>query len=107
MHHISLFTCLLVCMAGVARAQALFESDVLKTSAGEVTMTFIGHGSLWFAFLPMNLPYTMTSAMVADAVRAFQPKVLYPYHFGETDTSKLTTLLKDLPGMEVRMRKMK
>ncbi|MFZ4395808.1 MAG: MBL fold metallo-hydrolase [Kiritimatiellia bacterium] len=244
MHSISLITCLLVGMAGVAGAQAPFESDVLKTSAGDVTMTFIGHGSLWFAFggkiihvdpwgkladytrmpkadiilvthehqdhldpatiralrgsntvvlltaacaerlpdgtilkngdvqtvagvkieavpaynlvnkredgqpyhpkgagngylltfgdqrvyvagdtentpemkalknidvafLPMNLPYTMTPAMVADAVRAFHPKVLYPYHFGETDTSKLTALLKDLPDVEVRIRKMK
>src|SRR5208283_120355 len=40
------------------------------------------------AFLPMNLPYTMTPEMVADAAGSFKPKVLYPYHFGETDTSK-------------------
>jgi L-ascorbate metabolism protein UlaG (beta-lactamase superfamily) len=59
------------------------------------------------AFLPMNLPFTMTPAMVADAARAFKPKVLYPYHFGETDTSKLADLLKDTPEVEVRIRKMK
>jgi len=59
------------------------------------------------AFLPMNLPYTMTPEMVADAARAFGPKILYPYHFGETDTSKLVNLLKDTPGIEVRIRKMK
>jgi L-ascorbate metabolism protein UlaG (beta-lactamase superfamily) len=59
------------------------------------------------AFLPMNLPYTMTPEMVADAARAFKPKVLYPYHFGETDTSKLLGLLKDSKGIEVRIRKMK
>jgi len=41
------------------------------------------------AFLPMNLPYTMTPEMVADAVKSFRPKVLYPYHFGETDTAQL------------------
>jgi L-ascorbate metabolism protein UlaG (beta-lactamase superfamily) len=28
------------------------------------------------AFLPMNLPYTMTPEMVADAAKAFQPKIL-------------------------------
>ena len=39
------------------------------------------------AFLPMNLPYTMTPEMVADAARAFRPKILYPYHFGRTDVS--------------------
>ena len=59
------------------------------------------------AFLPMNLPFTMTPAMVADAARAFKPKVLYPYHFGETDTSKLVDLLKDTPEVEVRIRSMK
>lgn len=59
------------------------------------------------AFLPMNLPYTMTPEMVADAAKAFKPKVLYPYHFGETDTSKLTALLKDNKEIEVRIRNMK
>jgi len=59
------------------------------------------------AFLPMNLPYTMTPEMVADAAKAFNPKILYPYHFGETDTSKLVSLLKGSPGIEVRIRKMK
>ena len=59
------------------------------------------------AFLPMNLPYTMTPEMVADAAKAFKPKVLYPYHFGETDTSKLLGLLKDSQEIEVRIRKMK
>ncbi|MGA2957121.1 MAG: MBL fold metallo-hydrolase [Thermodesulfobacteriota bacterium] len=58
------------------------------------------------AFLPMNLPFTMTPEMVADAVLAFKPKILYPYHFGETDTPKLLALLKD-SGIEVRIRKMK
>lgn len=59
------------------------------------------------AFLPMNLPYTMTPEMVADAARVFKPKILYPYHFGETDTSKVVSLLKGTPEIEVRIRKMK
>ncbi len=59
------------------------------------------------AFLPMNLPYTMTPEMVADAAKRFKPKILYPYHFGETDTSKVVSLLKGTPGVEVRIRKMK
>ena len=58
------------------------------------------------AFLPMNLPYTMTPAMVADAALAFKPKILYPYHYGDTDTSELTKLLKD-SGIEVRIRNLK
>jgi L-ascorbate metabolism protein UlaG (beta-lactamase superfamily) len=59
------------------------------------------------AFLPMNLPYTMTPEMAADAARGFQPKILYPYHFGETDVAKLQALLKDEKGIEMRIRKMK
>jgi L-ascorbate metabolism protein UlaG (beta-lactamase superfamily) len=58
------------------------------------------------AFLPMNLPYTMTPEMVADAAKAFKPGILYPYHFGETDTSKLVKLLQAEKGIEVRIRKM-
>ncbi len=55
------------------------------------------------AFLPMNLPYTMTPEMVADAALAFKPKILYPYHFGETDTDKLVKLLAN-SGIDVRIR---
>jgi L-ascorbate metabolism protein UlaG (beta-lactamase superfamily) len=58
------------------------------------------------AFLPMNLPYTMTPAMVADAALAFKPKILYPYHFGETDTNEIVKLLKD-SGIDVRIRSLK
>jgi L-ascorbate metabolism protein UlaG (beta-lactamase superfamily) len=58
------------------------------------------------AFLPMNLPYTMTPEMVADAAKAFRPKILYPYHFGETDTNVLINLLKD-SGITVRIRNFK
>jgi len=58
------------------------------------------------AFLPMNLPYTMTPEMVTDACKALKPKIIYPYHFGQTDTSQLEELLKDEPEVEVRIRKM-
>ena len=59
------------------------------------------------AFLPMNLPYTMTPAMVANAAKAFKPKILYPYHFGDTDTAELVELLKAEEDIEVRIRDMK
>ena len=58
------------------------------------------------AFLPMNLPYTMTPEMVADAAKAFRPRILYPYHYGDTDVSKLVELLKGEKEIEVRIRKM-
>ncbi len=58
------------------------------------------------AFLPMNLPYTMTPQMVADGAKSFMPVILYPYHFGDTDPQILVDLLKDTK-IEVRIRKMK
>lgn len=58
------------------------------------------------AFLPMNLPYTMTPEMVADAAKAFRPKILYPYHYGNTDTNKLVELMKGERDIELRIRKL-
>lgn len=58
------------------------------------------------AFLPMNLPYTMTPEMVADAARVFKPKILYPYHYGDTNTEIIQKLLKD-SGIEVRIRNLR
>jgi L-ascorbate metabolism protein UlaG (beta-lactamase superfamily) len=57
------------------------------------------------AFLPMNLPYTMTPEMVADAAKAFRPAVLYPYHYGDTDTNRLVELLKDEKDIDVRIKR--
>ncbi len=59
------------------------------------------------AFLPMNLPYTMTPEMVAEAVRVIKPRIVYPYHIGSTDASRLVGLLDDMDDVEVRIRKMK
>jgi L-ascorbate metabolism protein UlaG (beta-lactamase superfamily) len=63
-------------------------------------------GRIDVAFLPMNLPYTMTPEMVADAARMVKPGILYPYHTTDTDTSRLLPLLKDEKGIEVRIRRM-
>ncbi|MDO4497661.1 MAG: MBL fold metallo-hydrolase [Bacteroidales bacterium] len=55
------------------------------------------------AFLPCNLPYTMTPEQLAKAAKTIQPKVLYPYHYSETKIEKVVELLKD-SGIEVRIR---
>ncbi|WP_225413401.1 MBL fold metallo-hydrolase [Stigmatella hybrida] len=56
------------------------------------------------AFIPMNLPYTMTVQQAADAVREFKPKVVYPYHFRESDLAEFTRLVGTDVGVEVRVR---
>ncbi len=53
------------------------------------------------AFLPMNLPYTMTEEQAAGAVKAFKPKVVYPYHYRGSDTQKFKDLVGD--AAEVRL----
>jgi L-ascorbate metabolism protein UlaG (beta-lactamase superfamily) len=55
------------------------------------------------AFVPMNLPYTMTPEEAAAAVKAFKPKVVYPYHYRGTDLSKFETAMAG-SGVEVRIR---
>ena len=57
------------------------------------------------AFLPMNLPYTMTPEMVADAARMIRPAILYPYHYGDTDTNLLLPLI-DRSSTEIRIRQL-
>jgi L-ascorbate metabolism protein UlaG (beta-lactamase superfamily) len=54
------------------------------------------------AFIPMNLPYTMTPAEAADAVKAFKPKVVIPYHYRGQDLQIFANALKGT-GIEVRI----
>ncbi len=67
-------------------------------------------GGVDVAFLPMNLPYTMTVEQAADAVRAFKPKIVYPYHFRsagvkKTDLAQFEKLVGRDSGVEVRVRR--
>jgi L-ascorbate metabolism protein UlaG (beta-lactamase superfamily) len=55
------------------------------------------------AFVPMILPYTMPPEEAADAVKAFHPKVVYPYHYGESDLKVFENALKG-SGIDVRIR---
>lgn len=59
------------------------------------------------AFLPMNLPYTMTPEMVVESVKLFKPKVLYPYHYGNTNVDDLLSLMENIDYCEVKVRDMK
>lgn len=64
-------------------------------------------GPIDVAFLPMNLPYTMTPEMVADAARTIKPKILYPYHYGQTNPQELIELLREEKEIEVRIRNLR
>lgn len=57
------------------------------------------------AFLPVNQPYTMTVPQAAHAAEMFSPKILYPYHYGDTKVEELKEKLKGC-GVELRIRGM-
>ena len=80
------------------------DKRVLIAGGTENTPEIKALKNIDIAFLPMNLPYTMTPEMVADAAKAFRPAILYPYHYGETDTNILLQLLKDQNDIEIRIR---
>ncbi|MBR2234088.1 MAG: MBL fold metallo-hydrolase [Prevotella sp.] len=55
------------------------------------------------AFLPCNQPFTMTPDQLVNAAKMVKPKVVFPYHYGQTDVSGIPQLLKE-EGIEVRIR---
>ena len=55
------------------------------------------------AFIPMNLPFTMTPQDAAEAVRAFHPAVVFPYHYRGQDTQAFAKALEG-SGIDVRLR---
>ena len=57
------------------------------------------------AFMTMNLPYTMPTSEAAECVKAFAPKIVYPYHYRGSDLNEFAAALKDQPNIEVRIRK--
>lgn len=68
-------------------------SDISKNHQHRITV----------AFLPVNQPYTMTVDQCVNAANMLKPRILIPYHFSQTDLSKLPSLL---PDMDVRLRDM-
>jgi len=55
------------------------------------------------AFVCMNLPFTMTPEAAADAVKAFHPAIVYPYHYRGQDTQVFAKALQGT-GIDVRLR---
>ena len=101
-------------------SQASPRSSTAKVAATATSSFWPGSGSTWpatpparpevkalrridVAFLPMNLPYTMSAADAAACARAFAPRIVYPYHSSGTDVAAFARAL-DGSGIEVRVR---
>lgn len=50
-------------------------------------------GNIDIALLPCNQPYTMTPEQLLNAARMVKPRVLFPYHYGQTDVSGIAASL--------------
>ncbi len=70
----------------------------------EATPEMLALKNIDVAFLCMNLPYTMDVEQAARAVRSFQPKIVYPYHYRGSDLKKFEELVGTMPGIDVRLR---
>jgi L-ascorbate metabolism protein UlaG (beta-lactamase superfamily) len=55
------------------------------------------------AFLPMNLPFTMTPTEAAECARSIRPAIVYPYHYAGQDARVFAAALRDT-GIDVRLR---
>jgi L-ascorbate metabolism protein UlaG (beta-lactamase superfamily) len=61
------------------------------------------------AFITMNLPFTMPPQEAADCVKAFKPKVVYPYHYrqqglepADKNQQDFVAAMKGTAGIEVK-----
>jgi L-ascorbate metabolism protein UlaG (beta-lactamase superfamily) len=71
----------------------------------EDTMEMRALQDIGLAFLPMNIPFTMTPEQAASAAIEFKPRVVYPYHYRGQDTGKFKSLVEaGTDEVEVRLR---
>lgn len=89
---------------GVGNGYVLTLGDKQVYIAGdtEPTEDMLGLTDIALAFLPMNLPYTMTPEQAVEAINAFKPGIIYPYHYGDSDLSVLEAGVGE--HTEVRLR---
>lgn len=89
---------------GVGNGYVLTLGDKTIYIAGDTEPTgdMLALEGISVAFLPMNLPYTMTVDQAIEAINTFKPAIVYPYHYGESDLSPLETEVDG--ALEVRLR---
>jgi L-ascorbate metabolism protein UlaG (beta-lactamase superfamily) len=87
---------------GVGNGYLLSLGDKVIYIAGDTEPTdeMLALRDIEAAFLPMNLPYTMTPEQAAEAVNAFKPRIVYPYHYGDSDL----TVLEAAVGSDTEVR---
>jgi L-ascorbate metabolism protein UlaG (beta-lactamase superfamily) len=94
---------------GNAYLLTLGGKRILFTGDTECTPELKAVQNVDVAFITMNLPYTMTPQEAADCVKAFKPKVVYPYHYAQQNLqpanknqTDFAAAMKGTAGIEVR-----
>lgn len=82
------------------------ETRVYFSGDTECTPEMKALKNIAVAFLAMNPPRTETTLEAAACVKAFKPKIVYPYHYRGSKLEEFSDALKDTPGVEVRIRKL-
>lgn len=80
----------------------LGQKQVYVAGDTEPTDDMLALTDIEIAFLPMNLPYTMTPEQAVEALNVFKPRIAYPYHYGDSDLSVLEASIG--PDTELRLR---
>lgn len=80
----------------------LGQKQVYVAGDTEPTDDMLALTDIEIAFLPMNLPYTMTPEQAVEALNVFKPRIAYPYHYGDSDLSALEASIG--PDTELRLR---
>lgn len=78
-----------------------FEDGRVVTEVDESQMANIK--DIDVASLSTNQPFTMPPEQCVKAAKTIKPKALFPYHYSDTDISKVMELLKE-SGIDVRIR---
>jgi len=73
----------------------LGDTRVYIAGDTEATPEMLALEDIDVAFIPMNLPYTMTVEQAAEAVRTFRPGIVYPFHYRGSDVEEFKRLVGD------------
>lgn len=79
----------------------LGEKRVYVAGDTEPTDAMLRLRDIEIAFLPVNLPYTMTPEQAVEALNVLRPRIAYPYHYGDTDLSVIEQRID--PAVELRI----
>jgi len=82
------------------------DTRVYFSGDTECTPEMKGLKNIDVAFLAMNPPRTMSTLEAAECVKAFRPRIVYPYHYRGSKTEEFANALKDTSGVEVRLRRL-